>query len=1251
MNGAKHSAAGTAEAMSTGITTSPVTADDLVPDRALEAVSEDRFKHRAIAERVADLVATASVPLNVGLFGPWGSGKSSLAGFLKEGLSSRQGGERVAFVYYDAWKYGGESLRRNFISRAAAELKLAREDPQHDAFYRGLYETRRRAEVKAGPLWKIAWPIIWRFAWFFALLNIIFALGLGAASILTDENFFGEIGRVLPKSLAGSGLVAVAVAAANALFATTKIDIEKAAPSADDEFSDTFRELIRVAREGPLRRQGVASWPRLVWGRIKGNHILPPPSQGNRPARIVFFVDELDRCSEEDVVTTLVAIRTFLDEHHCVFVVAADRAVLEAALDKAAQQKTPTNEDAPYYSTAGAFLDKIFQHQLVIPPLRGRRLTRFARDLVVLKQSGLWQELRDGMLLDDVIYALVPAHVRSPRRVKVLLNNFAVTARIAQSRGVAWPDRAQEIAKLTVLRAEFPALADDLYVEPRLPLLLLDPHSAAAQTNRAAPLVKRHSLNASPRDAATTSIYHADEASPQDAATFIDEDDDEANPGSESAKSARARHEEMRNRQRQELRRYLERTAEIAGPQRDLLYLEPAGAAVGLDDPELGDEIEDLAPDKPEEVPGLLQGRALTERLGAARLLADLIQDMVSKERTNVMTALTTLALDLAEDLTAEVAATVAKSVRVFLRQGPLSPEHLTGVLEIALRAAEEDLAETVLADDALWAEPERIETVALRWGQLPPAGQARLERETAGAMAEHASLLGTPLTALSETRALSVLSSADIQGSLKQAYSHAPEQLGNLVGAMLDAALQDSARSAQLHKTIALLIISQDPTYELLKPRMDEIAAALTGAERDGWLLEMWAAAPADDWGAWAELLGTPDPTSTVADRADAVLSRLFQTWDDVSVEKQSAITGYVRAMVPFAVIPEGQVSTFVAKLEEVLSLRWGTTEEAIESREVLHASAREALSIGGQTTRRIEQLLVDDLGSQLDEGGVTSIFDAVHRMATALSAPAIVQVAAHLRHHDISTHPTEATRELAVRAGLACDLKERGAQQWTDPALELSFDDEVRHVVLSVEAQVLLSRWLRLEPPLTAVQNVLKAYTRRPSQDVLGSLRGWAGERTRTERTKLSKTLLKEEANSKLIAALTTSEVVQIELARELASLVTTAGRSKQRRTFADKTAALGLESQPARQEVSDAALSLLREGRKGDIEVAVALVAGLGAEPPKQSALTREFATAADRHRYKFSGWEAETLKRSGVGPPKDSVGKKIRKRLAL
>lgn len=66
-----------------------LTAQDVVPDAALSADRVDRFDNTAIAGWVAELACVAATPTNVALFGPWGSGKSSLYATLRR--STRRG--------------------------------------------------------------------------------------------------------------------------------------------------------------------------------------------------------------------------------------------------------------------------------------------------------------------------------------------------------------------------------------------------------------------------------------------------------------------------------------------------------------------------------------------------------------------------------------------------------------------------------------------------------------------------------------------------------------------------------------------------------------------------------------------------------------------------------------------------------------------------------------------------------------------------------------------------------------------------------------------------------------------------------------------------------------------------------------------------------------------------------------------------------------------------------------------------------
>jgi hypothetical protein len=544
-------------------------AEDLVTDRALLEEDVDRFSHAPIAGRVAELIGLAEkkTPMNIVLFGPWGSGKTSFSELLRRELKKRS--KKTRLVTYNAWQFGGASLQRNFISHAANELGLTDEDKDNRRFHRGLYESRRSVELDFERLREALKDIVVWIGLLFAFVLLTISLVLGGASVFTDENFLGQIGETLPKVLSATAILSVALAVLKVAVDGARFDVEQTAPSAAEEFSIAFRDLVKKARS----RFGY----RLL----------------------VFFIDELDRCDPKDVVATLQAVRAFLNQKNCVFIVAADREALEQAFD-ALPQEVPPDEANPYYSAASEFIDKVFQHQVALPPLRGGRVSGFARDLVAGRARGIWKELEEteGRLFDRLLTgALIPSHVRSPRHVKILLNNFATNVRIAQARGLEWRVRALEIAKLTAFQTEFPRFAADLHLDPRLPALLLDPPSTDKTSAKVQRLLDRHRLPAPPTPADGVPGVEGAESQVAEAEAEVSEVEQRPEPpdrilANDDGAIARA--------YREQLRRYLRKTADIDGPRADLLYLEVAGTEYGLADPELGRFIEDLAVDDPE---------------------------------------------------------------------------------------------------------------------------------------------------------------------------------------------------------------------------------------------------------------------------------------------------------------------------------------------------------------------------------------------------------------------------------------------------------------------------------------------------------------------------------------------------------------------------------------------------------------------------------------------------------------------------
>jgi len=674
--------------------------DDLIDDRALTSEDDDQFRLRDVVEEIAQLCESSPVPATLALYGSWGSGKSSLANLLRAKFIRNR---KVAFARFNAFKYAEVPLRRHFISQLADAFKVGDEE-----FAEGLYSTSRDFRLRVPPgKWFGLLKAVLAAVIFTGVIAV--AAGLAYAG-LSDGAFGAEFEKAMRFGIPGVALAAPLLAAALGLlgsYFTAETTVE--APSSDEQFERVFRKLVK---------------------KIKSK---------KRCERIVIFIDELDRCSPAQVVSALETLRTFLEVKPCIFIVAADQQVLEHALTTAARQATPFNRANPYYSAGSAYLDKIFQYQLALPPILPRRLSRFALDLVETRQ-GVWAAIPNRA---ELVSVLVPTHVSSPRRVKSLLNSFALLYRLALKRSAAGAiepaieTRASEIAKLVCLRTEFPLFAADLQLSHRLPEIVLHLHDDPEADEAA---LASEFLGVAPEALVRAGAYAREElpvdeviarpARGRQAAPAVDDAEDVANEAEDDAETADAVEAVERSQARQ-LIRYLQRTREVDGPRRDLIYLESSGAAFGLS-PELAEELEQAAVDGDvEEVEGVFATLDEADQQNAFRLLAWLIVEAVGIEAANVARSIFKALAVYKGDL-APVADDLLNALVTHSTGYTLSADDLAGALALALSAdgdaatamreevlardealTDEELAGLILnRADELWEESERIAEV-----------------------------------------------------------------------------------------------------------------------------------------------------------------------------------------------------------------------------------------------------------------------------------------------------------------------------------------------------------------------------------------------------------------------------------------------------------------------------------------------------------------------------------------------------------
>lgn len=614
-----------------------------IKDSAVKTLSEDKFMHSLLASEIATLALTQPAPLNIAVFGPWGSGKSSLCSLLKLALK----GTQSRFVEINAWKHSEDSFRRQFILDAARQLGCSEKD-----YRKQLYQKTRHVAFRSdAESWKALLTVFIRALLAFFLVMAGLAIPL---SVISSNPYIEEVVALakegLGSAIVSAGLFAAVLALMGRLFTS---DTEESEISSDERFTSLFKQLIQET--------GAAA----------------------NGSRLVFFIDELDRCEPTRVVSVLESLRTFLDVPPCVFIVAADDRVLEAAVKDELPHAVPDESTNPYYSSGAEYLDKLFQHQIAIPPLLARRLTQFALGLTE-GRDGVWKRADELHIRESLVSVLIPSHVRSPRRAKVLLNAFVSAFESARGRhqvDASSPDpevRILELAKLSTLRCEFPLFYRSLIAHPHLASHLTAflnndclwsedvQHSAELHDTRE--LVEQYAKRQQP----TETILSAPAGEAADAADESQVADDSGGSPPASADIAR----------RNELISYLRKTAYVPGPARDIIYLESGGAMFGVTD-EVADAIETYAVDGDHKGLGALLERAAISPSDGIGLLHQLQSELVGVEASNALDAAFALArnIDALEATTANAMVDDVRKVEATL--GELRLEWLPDLVRI----------------------------------------------------------------------------------------------------------------------------------------------------------------------------------------------------------------------------------------------------------------------------------------------------------------------------------------------------------------------------------------------------------------------------------------------------------------------------------------------------------------------------------------------------------------------------------------
>lgn len=335
-------------------------------DKPLTADYEqnDRFGHSGIAENLKQIVLTCPVPFTIGLFGKWGTGKTSILNILKDKLTAVH---KIPVVTFDVWKHKGDALRRTFLKEVVEQLQ-----------YQGLlrrFKLSDRIDASISVTKKIEKIDKVTICVFISLVLLMVFIGL---LFWNDKSILRQYYSIITS---GSLVTVLLIWLFNRIIVTEDLTRSKDRFEDPHEFEKQFFDII---------------------GKSKAQ-------------RLLISIDNLDRCTHTKAVELLSTIKTFLAKdsdteknNKCIFLITCDDGAIKKHIESV------YSKDQKAFSS-DEFLRKFFNAFIRLPDFIDRELQDYTEEL--LKQTGI-PKFDDP----DVGYVITTAFRDNPRQIKQFIN-------------------------------------------------------------------------------------------------------------------------------------------------------------------------------------------------------------------------------------------------------------------------------------------------------------------------------------------------------------------------------------------------------------------------------------------------------------------------------------------------------------------------------------------------------------------------------------------------------------------------------------------------------------------------------------------------------------------------------------------------------------------------------------------------------------------------------------------------------------
>ena len=391
----------------------------------LDVEGNDLLETKKYAQNIEQIIKKAKTPFTIGLFGEWGSGKSSIINTVRKKLENDKQ-EKIKFVIYNAWKYTNDSFRRMLLKTLQEKLKLNGTDHFNTFYANEIRDTKINSKFNGQ---------------YFMYISISFIVILFIIPNIYDSHINKESNSLTLHTLiyATTTFFAIVIAFFKNAFSDYKVTITKEKMFAPEQFEEVFDEMMSKS----LKRYKLFS---LAKSWITGN------SYKKNIDKLVIVIDNIDRCDKENAYNLLTDIKSFLEREHILFLIPVDDQALRGHFENKYQENDKGSDE---------FLRKIFNITVKIQPLQPIDLFTFTDRLNTSYNLNL-----NPTTIDIV----AKNYATNPRRIIQLLNNLmAELNRINQKYGEQFSkDYENLIAKLLIIQEEWKEVYKIIIKNPQL---------------------------------------------------------------------------------------------------------------------------------------------------------------------------------------------------------------------------------------------------------------------------------------------------------------------------------------------------------------------------------------------------------------------------------------------------------------------------------------------------------------------------------------------------------------------------------------------------------------------------------------------------------------------------------------------------------------------------------------------------------------------------------------------------------------